>query len=219
MTETLLLVLEIVGTVAFSVSGAMVAIRNRLDIFGVAFIGCITAVGGGILRDVLIGRTPPMIFTRTWLLLLSIGVSLAVFLLAYFFRTAYAKWTAPVEHVNNYFDAVGLAAFSVMGTEVAFSAGVSSSVVLSVVLGFLTGVGGGVMRDILVNDAPFIFKKHVYALVSILGSSLYFGLRFLIPGETVPTLIAVLFVVLVRILAAKYRWNLPRIHGEDESAK
>ena len=85
-------------------------------------------VGGGILRDVLIGRTPPMIFTRAWLLLLSIGVSLAVFLLAYFFRTAYAKWTAPVEHVNNYFDAVGLAAFSVMGTEVAFSAGVSSSV-------------------------------------------------------------------------------------------
>ncbi len=219
VTETLLLILEIVGTVAFSVSGAMVAIRNRLDIFGVAFIGCITAVGGGILRDVLIGRTPPAIFSRAWLLLLSVAVSLLVFLLAFFFRNAYFKWTEHVEHINNYFDAVGLAAFTVMGTEVAFSVGLSSAVVLSLSLGFLTGVGGGVMRDILVNDAPFIFKKHVYALVSIMGSGVYFGLHFLFPTVAWPTVIAVLFIIFLRIFATKYRWNLPRVDGERKDQK
>ncbi len=216
MTEIFLLVLEILGTIAFSVSGAMVAIRNRLDLFGVVFIGCITAVGGGILRDVLIGRTPPAIFGKYWLLLLSLGVSLAVFFVAFFFRKKYFAWNERVERINNYFDAVGLAAFSVMGTEVAFLTGHSGSVVLSITLGFLTGVGGGVMRDILVNDAPFIFKKHVYALVSLLGSALYYGLHFLFPTVAIPTLVAVLLVVLLRILATKYRWNLPRAKEKED---
>jgi uncharacterized membrane protein YeiH len=208
-------VFDALGLGAFAIGGAAVArsVGYGEHFVVVVFAGLITAVGGGILRDILISRTPPAIFSRAWLLLLSVGVSLLVFFLAFFFRNAYFRWTEHVEHINNYFDAVGLAAFTVMGTEVAFSAGLSSAIVLSLTLGFLTGVGGGVMRDILVNDAPFIFKKHVYALVSLLGSALYFGLHFLFPTVAWPTVIAVLFIVLLRILATKYRWNLPRIDG------
>ena len=219
MEENVLLVLEIIGTVAFAVSGALVAIKANFDIFGVFFIGCITAVGGGMTRDILIGSTPPAIFSNLYVLLTAALTSLAVFVIAYLYRKHFDTFRERVEHVNNFFDAIGLAAFSVMGTEIAFVHGIADNVVLSILLGMLTGVGGGMMRDILTDTTPYIFKKHVYALASIGGAGLYYALRLWIEGTLIPSAVAMLFVLIVRMLATKFRWSLPKIRlGESEKS-
>lgn len=212
MTETtVLLILEIIGTIAFAVSGAFVAIHAKFDIFGVLVIGCVTAVGGGITRDILIGTTPPAIFSRWYIVGVAALASLGVFLLAYWKRKQFDEMRGRVEHVNNIFDAVGLAAFTVMGTEIAFSQGFSENVFLSVMLGVLTGVGGGLLRDIFTETPPYIFTKHVYALASILGAALYYVIRLFCELTLIPTLVGIGFIVLVRLLATKYRWSLPKI--------
>lgn len=211
MTETILLILEIIGTIAFAVSGAFVAIRAKFDIFGVLVIGCVTAVGGGITRDILIGATPPAIFSRWYIVGVAALAALGVFLLAYWKRKRFDEMRGRVEHVNNIFDAVGLAAFTVMGTEIAFSQGLSGNVFLSVMLGVLTGVGGGLLRDIFTETPPYIFTKHVYALASILGAVLYYVIRLFCELTVIPTLAGICFIVLVRLFATKYRWSLPKI--------
>lgn len=216
ITENILLVLEIIGTVSFAVSGAFVAIKAKLDIFGVIFIGCVTSVGGGIFRDILIGVTPPSAFSNLYILLVAALTSMAVFVIAYVNRKKFDEVREKIEHVNNFFDAIGLAAFSVMGTEIAFVQGLSENAFLSVMLGMLTGVGGGIFRDILTDTTPYIFKKHVYALASIGGAALYYALRLFINGTVVPSVVAMLFVILVRVLATKYRWSLPKVHLEQE---
>ena len=173
MTEILLQILEIVGTVAFAVSGAFVSIKAGLDLFGILFVGCISAVGGGIMRDCLIGRTPPAIFSNVHILLIAALSALCVFLFAYFYRKKFDNWKERVEQVNNVFDAFGLAAFAVMGTEIGFMYGLSANGVLTVTLGLLTAVGGGVLRDVLTASTPYIFKKHVYAIAALVGGILY----------------------------------------------
>ncbi|MBQ8374312.1 MAG: TRIC cation channel family protein [Clostridia bacterium] len=214
--EIILLILEIIGTIAFAVSGAFVAIKAKLDIFGVVFVGCITAVGGGITRDLLIGVTPPAIFSNLYILLVAVLTSAAVFIIAYIHRRKFDALREKIEHVNNFFDALGLAAFSVMGTEIAFVNGLADNAVLSILLGLLTGVGGGVFRDILTDATPYIFKKHVYALASIGGAALYYGLRLCVEGTLIASIAAMLLIILVRMLAAKYRWSLPKVHLDDE---
>ena len=217
-SEIIFLILEIVGTVAFAVSGAFAAIKAKLDIFGVLFIGCITAVGGGITRDLLIGETPPRIFKVENLYILAIAAvsALVVFVAAYLSRKKFLTAYEQVEPIQNVFDAFGLAAFSVTGTAVAFDAGLSGNPVLAILLGMLTGVGGGVFRDVLTSTTPYIFKKHVYALASIGGASVYYVMRLFIEPILIPSLVAMALVVAVRLLAAKYRWSLPKVKLEDE---
>lgn len=217
--QIILLVLEIIGTVAFAVSGAFVAIKGKLDIFGIIFVGCITAVGGGMTRDLLIGATPPAIFSNWYILLIAALTSAVVFIIAYIYRAKFDSVREKIEHVNNFFDAIGLAAFSVMGTELAFVKGFSDNALLSITLGMLTGVGGGIYRDILTDTTPYIFKKHVYALASIFGAALYFVIRIWTADTVLPTIVSVLFVIAVRMLATKYRWSLPKIRFTDEDKK
>lgn len=211
-----LLILEIVGTIAFAVSGALVAIKAKNDIFGVILLGCITAFGGGIIRDIIIGKLPPAIFSRSYMALIAVVVSIVVFVISYINRHKFTEFKKKIEHINNFFDAVGLAAFSVMGTEVAFANGLEDKIFLSITLGLLTGVGGGVIRDVLVNDIPYILKKHVYALVSIAGSGLYFVLRLYVNIPMITITAPVVTIVILRMLAAKYRWGLPKVHIDDE---
>jgi uncharacterized membrane protein YeiH len=119
-----------------------------------------------------------------------------------------------IERINNVFDAIGLAAFSVMGTEVAFREGLEENMFLAVVLGMLTGVGGGMFRDVLTDTTPYIFKKHVYALASILGSCLYYLLRCYADSIALASAMGMILVVALRMLATRYRWSLPRIREE-----
>ena len=219
MEDIIFLILEIIGTLAFAVSGAFVAIKAKLDIFGVVFVGCITAVGGGIVRDILIGVVPPSIFSHLHILLVAVGASLVAFWVAYLYRERFDDMLVKFERVNRLFDAIGLAAFSVMGTEVAFTRGLSDNVALAVLLGMLSGVGGGIIRDVLTGTTPYIFKKHIYALASIGGALLYYIFKYWYPGGILPSIIAMSFVVVIRLLAAKYRWSLPKVHLDNKDTK
>ena len=208
-------ILEIIGTIAFAVSGAFVAIKAKLDLFGVLFIGTITAVGGGIVRDLLIGATPPAIFSNAHVVLVALGASALVFLLAYIKRKDFDEIQKKVEYVNTFFDAVGLGAFTVMGTEVACVNGLSGNAFLSIALGMLTGVGGGIFRDVLTDTTPYIFKKHVYALAAIGGAVVYYLIRCKVDTTWIPSLIAGGLIVVIRMLAAHFRWSLPKVHLDE----
>lgn len=205
-------ILEIIGTIAFSVSGALVATGARLDIFGVVFVGCITAVGGGIIRDVLLGIDPPAIFNNFTIILIAMITCIVVFIIAYINRKEFNDFKMKIEHINNFFDAIGLAAFTVIGAEVGYINGFSHNCFIIIAIGMITGVGGGIFRDILTDTTPYVFKKHIYALASIFGSLLYFILRKHFDNVSFVSVLAMFSVIIIRMLATKFCWSLPKIH-------
>ncbi len=207
--------MEIVGTVSFAVSGALVAIDAKLDLFGVLFVACVTAVGGGILRDLLLGIHPPFIFTNSHFCIMAMVVAILVFLIAYFRRSQFQEFRHRIEVINNVFDAFGLGAFTVTGAAVAYAAGHGDNGFLVVAIGMITAVGGGIFRDILTNSTPYVFKKHIYALASILGSILYYVCRSCSMAEGWMVSLPVILVIAIRLLATKYRWSLPKVHTEE----
>ena len=215
-SELILLILDWIGTVSFATSGALVAIRHSLDLFGVMTVGCITAVGGGIIRDIIIGNVPPKIFSNPIILVVAVTVSILVFVIAYFFKKNFDKLSQKIDAINILFDALGLGAFSIAGIEVSRLALDDHKTLLIVMMGVITGVGGGVVRDVLVNEKPYILTKHIYAVVSLSGCCIYYFWT-LNPTQTLPATVVVLsFTVTMRTLAAKYRWKLPRIKFDDK---
>lgn len=211
MNEFIMTAMEIIGTIAFSVSGALIGVSCGLDIFGVVFLGVITSVGGGMLRDVMIGNIPPLIFSNTYLFILAAITAIIVFIVAYINRQDFQTLKEKIEKINNIFDAIGLSAFTVTGTEIACIAGFSDKILLVVLMGMTTGVGGGIFRDILVSKTPYVLKKHIYAIASILGSIIYYCIRISTDEKAVGTIFAMMTVFVIRMLATKYRWKLPKI--------
>ncbi|MBP3447709.1 MAG: trimeric intracellular cation channel family protein [Clostridia bacterium] len=207
--------LELVGTIAFSVSGALVAIGANLDIFGVVFVSCITAVGGGMTRDILLGLYPPAIFLNSRICVIAMAVSVVVFVIAYRNRRHFGDFRMRIEQINNVFDALGLAAFTVTGAEVAYINGYGDNGFLVVAVGMITAVGGGIYRDVITNTTPYVFKKHIYALATILGGIVYYYSRKYFFADVWTFVLPMMLVVLVRLLATKYRWSLPKIHLEE----
>ncbi|MBO5247765.1 MAG: trimeric intracellular cation channel family protein [Clostridia bacterium] len=218
MSEHIVFILECIGTVAFAITGVLVAVEARLDFFGVCLVGCITAVGGGILRDVVLGITPPLVFDNLVMILIALGISIAVFFLLYVKSGIYRK-KSKIVHVNNIFDSVGLGVFSVMGAEVACNYGFQENLLLVVVAGVLTGIGGGMMRDVLTKNIPFVLRKHIYAVASLVGILVFWLLRKYTGNLTVASAVGVLLVVAIRILASTFRWSLPKVKicEEEES--
>lgn len=203
-------IMEVLGTVAFAISGSMVAIEKKNDIFGVLLLGLTTAVGGGIIRDIVLGHTPPRIFEARSTLLIAFFTSLAVFALAYFFREKYKKSSNILDKINNVFDALGLGAFTVTGMQVAMNEG-SHDVILIVFAGCLTGIGGGLTRDLMVNEIPFVLRKYVYAVASIIGGVLYWIMLQANISNTIAMVTGIAVVFVIRMLATILRWNLPKV--------
>ena len=212
MNDIIMTVMEIIGTIAFSISGTLVAISCGLDLFGVIFLGCITAVGGGIVRDVLMGKYPPAIFSDVHILLIAGLTSIIVFIIAYINNERFKLMCEKIEPVNNIFDAIGLSVFTVMGTEAACLSGFSDKGCFVVVMGMLTGVGGGLFRDVLVSKPPYILTKHIYALASVLGSLTYYAIRISGDNTILASIVCILLVIAIRMLATKYEWKLPKVH-------
>ena len=175
--EDVMFVLELIGAAAFAVSGAMVAIEKKADIFGVLFLAVTTALGGGVIRDVLIGRIPPVMFVSYWYLLISVVAALAVFIDAYLRSEKYKLHLDKLDSVNNVFDAIGLAVFTVSGMNAAMP--VSDNVILVLFVGMCTGVGGGMLRDVMTNTMPKVLRKRVYAVASLFGGGLYYVMHVL----------------------------------------
>ena len=216
LSEIILLIMEWIGTISFATSGSLVAIRHNLDLFGVVTVGTITAVGGGIMRDVIIGNVPPKIFSNTLIIIVAVVTSLVVFLIAYLYRKKFNQLSESIDTVNIFFDALGLAAFSITGVEVACMAALKENIILVIIMGVITGVGGGVLRDVLVNEKPYILTKHIYAVVSVLGCCIYYLLSVHFGFTVFATLFVLVFTLMMRLLAAKLRWKLPKIKLDDQ---
>lgn len=213
---TIIIITELIGTIAFAISGALIAVRCRLDLFGVVLVGCITSVGGGMLRDVFLGKFPPTIFSNTVILALAAITSVIVFVISYFNVEKYKTLEKRIESINNIFDAVGLAAFSITGTEMVCGSVFGDKAVFAISMGLLTGIGGGIIRDILVNKTPYVLTKHIYALASIIGSCLYYYIRM--RGEKVIAIIVAMSIIIgIRLLATKYHWKLPKVPFNERS--
>jgi len=218
MTEIIKLT-EIIGTIAFALSGSLVAISSAMDVFGVVFLACTTAFGGGILRDILLGINPPAIFSNFEIFLLAMAVAIVTFVIAYIFKQKFTFFKTRIETVNNIFDAIGLAAFVVIGSEVAFQNGFENNGFIVVFSGMITGVGGGIFRDVLIHTTPYVFKKHVYAIAAIIGGITYFALRKYADSIQLASLVSMLLIFIIRMLATKYRWSLPKIQIDDALGK
>lgn len=215
--EIILFVFEMVGTVAFAISGAMIAIKKRVDIFGVIVLSSMTALGGGIVRDILIGHLPPTMFSDYRYVLAAVVTSVVVFIVAYIFRDLYRRSESTVDAVNNIFDALGLGIFTVMGAKVAIESGFTVNGILVVCLAVITGVGGGIIRDIMLKEIPFVLKKRIYAVASILGGTAYHLMYVNNVNIRIATVVAVLIVFTVRIIATVFKLDLPKIKYPQEN--
>ena len=203
----ILFALEIMGTIAFAVSGAIVGIQKKMDIFGVCILGLTASVGGGILRDLILNITPPSAFQNPAFAVTAILVSILLFIPSV--RTAFEhrKWINDV--LILIMDSVGLGLFTVVGVQVATAAMPERNLFLITFVGVLTGVGGGILRDIFAGNTPYIFIKHFYACASIIGA---WTCALLWPhtGAVTAMIAGAAITVVLRLLAARFRWSLPK---------
>ena len=204
-------IMEMVGTVAFAASGAMIAVDRAMDIFGVIVLGVTTAVGGGAIRDVILGIAPPAMFQNPIYTLVATITSCVAFLILYLKKELLQGHNRETyDKIMLVMDSIGLGIFTVVGVNTGISHGYVNYMFLLVFLGTITGVGGGLLRDIMAGVPPYILVKHIYACASIVGAIVCVVLyrNF---GAVVSMIGASAVVILIRYLAAHYRWNLPKL--------
>ena len=213
--DILIFAFEIIGTVAFSVSGAMTGLKKNMDIFGVMILGVVTAIGGGVTRDLILGITPPGTFGHPVYAIVATVTAIITFL------PAIRRLLTSNQHIHDFvlliLDSLGLGVFTVVGIQTAYSVSTGRGAFLVVFVGVITGVGGGVLRDVLAGEKPYIFVKHVYACASLLGAVVCVLLRG-VAGESVSVVAGMVCVVVLRFLSAYFRWNLPHPYPDREKA-
>lgn len=216
MPWSLLFLFDLIGTIAFAISGAFVAIRKEMDIFGVNTLAVTTACGGGMMRDLIIGSIPPQMFRNPFFVMVAIGVANVVFLLMYLHRHMPRRVAPLYDKMLFWFDTLGLAAFMVDGVMAGIAVGYGDNEFLICFLGFMTAVGGGALRDVLAGQTPDIFRKHIYAVAAIAGAMLMVALLRLLDSQRIAMIGGFLLVLILRFLAARFRWNLPKVKMENE---
>ena len=209
--EVFFLVLEILGTISFAISGAMAAIEKRVDLFGVIFLGITTSLAGGIVRDVVVGRVPPAAFSDYKFMGIAIVSALLVFVLARIYCEQYKSNVELINNINNIFDAAGLGAFTITGANVAINMGYRGNGFFVVFLAMVTGVGGGILRDLMIKEIPFVLRKRIYAVASIAGGIVYYTLYVQLHMEIMTAaFIGIAVVFGLRMMATVFKWNLPK---------
>lgn len=202
MDYSFLNIIDILGTIAFAVSGAFSAMERKLDPFGVVILAFVTAIGGGTLRDVLIGNTPV-----AWL---RNDVTATVILAAAFITLFFGRYVKQFQKTLFLFDALGLGVFTLIGMEKGLHMELSPGICIA--LGTITACFGGVIRDVLLNNVPLIFQREIYASACILGGSLYLLLQKTGISNDWNTIIAILSIVAIRVIAMRYKLMLPRVY-------
>jgi uncharacterized membrane protein YeiH len=227
--STLIFILNIIGVISFAAAGAMVAIDKETDIFGVLFLSVTTCFGGGMLRDTMISEGLPRFFSQEMRIdiLICLLTALAVFVAAKILKKKYVENEEMVNDVNNVLDAIGLGIFASGGTEICLSLGLDPFV--AIIMGMLSAVGGGMLRDIILRDIPFILRKRIYAVATIIGSATYCLVSHFMAGlksrEVVSTLACLAVVFIIRMCATKFKWRLPKaiifseIEAENKAEK
>ena len=211
MTKEFIFIMDLIGTVAFAISGSMTAVEQGMDLFGILILALTTATGGGFIRDLTIGSLPPVVFRNPIYMILSFLTAGIVFLVLKFqsLRPHSERVRLVYEKTLLITDSMGLAAFTVDGV-CAGLAQPDTNLFLAVFLGVITGVGGGILRDLFAGKKPYVFVKHVYALASLAGAAAAYILpRYL--GSGLSIMLSLGIIILIRYLAAHYRWDLPRI--------
>ena len=206
-----MILLELIGVAAFAVTGAMAAMEGGADVFGVLFLSLVTALGGGIIRDLLLGDLPPRMFTSFAYVAVALGTALLMFLGAMRHREGYLKSVAALDRFVNFFDAVGLGLFTVTGVQLAAAKTGTGNPLLLCMMGMTTGIGGGMLRDMMIGRIPKVLRKRIYAVASLAGALCYWGLLCLGLNESLSAVTACVLVVALRLLATHYKWNLPRV--------
>ena len=210
---TYITLFEIIGTIAFALSGAMKAADYDLDLFGIIIIGVTTATGGGIFRDLILGKTPPSAFANSQYVLTAAVTAFLVFCVLYIFHGKLDlgdEGREKFEIILLLADSLGLGIFTAMGVRTAWNMYPDADMFLYVFCGVVTGVGGGLLRDTMLSCMPAIFTKHIYASACIAGAIvqvLLFRKGFYEAGLWTATII----VVLIRLVAARRHWSLPKI--------
>ncbi len=202
----LILLIDILGTIAFAISGVLTAINKRLDPFGILIIAFVAAVGGGTLRDILIEAPIAWMRNLTYVYVI-FGSTI--------FAVAFRKRLGHIRRSLLLFDTIGIALYTIVGVEKGIAAGFHP--IICVALGTMTACFGGVIRDILCNEIPIIFRKEIYATACILGGSAYFLLHFTPITETFIVIISGSIVIIVRLLAVYFNLSLPSIYRKDET--
>ena len=207
--EHVFLILELGGTLAFAASGAITGLKKNMDIFGVCILGLTTAVGGGVIRDLILGITPPGTFQDPIYAMVALLTSLVLFLPRI---RRLLMWDQRLYDLALLvMDSAGLGIFTMAGIRTAYAHADQPTLFLLVFVGVVTGVGGGLLRDIMAGDTPYIFIKHIYACASLAGALACVWL-WPLAGEMAATLCGGGLVILIRFLSAHFRWNLPHAH-------
>ena len=197
--------IDVLGTVAFAISGVLAALKKRFDIFGVVIVATVTSVGGGTLRDILIGKTPV-----TWMINISF---VYVILITVFFAVLFRKWLKYVRTSLFLFDTIGIALYTVTGAQIGLRVGLDP--VICVALGTMTACFGGIIRDILCTEVPIIFRKEIYASACIVGATVLVLLDRLEMYPEWTSIIAGSVVICIRLLAVHYKLSLPSLYKNN----
>jgi uncharacterized membrane protein YeiH len=202
---TFVQILDFIGTFAFAISGIRLASAKRFDWFGAYVVGLVTAIGGGTMRDLMLGVTPvwmesPVYITCTGLALLWVIL--------------FGKYLIHLRNTFFIFDSIGLALFTVVGMGKSLMLGYSYWV--GIIMGALTGAAGGVIRDVLINEIPLIFRKEIYAMACVVGGLFYWALDLFGLNQIATQVISGVAVFMTRILAVKYKICLPTLKGHDD---
>jgi uncharacterized membrane protein YeiH len=209
MEFNFLTTIDLLGTFAFAASGAFAAMEKKLDPFGVIILAFIPSIGGGSIRDILIGDLPV-----AWL---SNNITIAVILLAAISVLLFASRLKKMERVLTVFDALGLGLFTLVGIEKGLLWGYPPGICIS--LGVMTACFGGVLRDVVLNNVPYLFRKEIYASAAILGGMLYFLLKQSALSIEIINILCILLIFSIRMLALRYRWKLPGTQGQEAGKK
>lgn len=198
-------VIEFVGTFAFALSGIRLASAKHFDVFGAWIVGMATAIGGGTFRDLMLGVNPFWMTNSIYFICCALAVVWVM---------AYGKYLIRQKNTLFIFDTIGLALFNVIGIEKTLNMGFPYWTAIT--MGTITGAAGGVIRDVFINEVPLIFRKEIYALACVAGGLIYvLGVQIGMSAE-VNALLSSFMVILIRVLAVKYHWVLPRLKGEED---
>ncbi|MEI9809055.1 MAG: trimeric intracellular cation channel family protein [Bacteroidota bacterium] len=206
MPTNFLFIIDILGTFSFAVSGAFLAMQKRLDPFGVLVLSFVTAIGGGTLRDMMIGNLPVGWLRNETAAIVIFSSAIATMFFGRFLR----QFTATLF----LFDALGLGLFTIIGIELGIEKHFSVGVCIA--LGTITACFGGVIRDVLLNDVPLLFRKEIYAMACIAGGLIYFLLKKIDLDENISKILCILLIFTIRVLAVRYKLSLPQFYNEKK---
>jgi uncharacterized membrane protein YeiH len=194
-------ILDLFGTMAFAVTGAFKAVEHKSDIVGVLILSTITGVAGGVIRDIIFGKLPPTAVINPLYIIITISTGVVIFLLYPILKT---HWNLFLK-----FDAVGLGVFTVIGSAFAYNIFGLNFLTMSFA-GVLTAIGGGILRDALVNEIPIVFTKELYASASFIGIVILFVMLSININLSLASIPTIVVVTSIRLIAMKFNWNLPR---------